>query len=79
MCASVRGAAYALPGPLERVVTSLTPASGTVLASTLPGNFRAVVDSPQASFSAPGEKRKGKTLRARREHLCAVDTCTNLH
>ena len=39
---------------LVSLINSLT--SGQIM-----GNFRAVVDSPQASFSAHGEKRKGKT------------------
>ena len=52
-CAPVRGAAYALPGPLERVVTSLTPASGTVLARTLPSRGGGVGDALTAAAERP--------------------------
>ena len=48
----MRGAAYALPGPLERVVTSLTPASGTVLARTLPSRGGGVGDALTAAAEA---------------------------
>ena len=43
------------------------------------GNFRAVVDSPQASFSVRGRKERKKANRRRgRANTCHIDTCTSV-
>ena len=55
---SLFSAALLSPAPQ---ITLLSPSPQIVDSSMRRGNFRAVVDSPQSSFSAPGEKRKGKT------------------